>query len=79
MANYAKMARDSAERRKDLERELEKARKTVKECEKELAVLSQIIGALKGVGAAGTKTHTRCFWVDSFSAFMPSEVTNPIE
>jgi len=52
MANYAKMARDAADRRRTLESELEQARKTVKECEKELAVLAQIIGALKGVGPA---------------------------
>lgn len=52
MANYAKMARDAADRRRTLESELDKARKTVKECEKELAVLAQIIGALKGVGPA---------------------------
>src|SRR5690349_13615810 len=52
MANYAKMAREAADRRRALESDLEKARRTVKECEKELAVLSQILGALKGVKPA---------------------------
>ena len=50
MANYAKMAREAAERRRTLESDLVRARKTVKECEKELEVLGQILGALKGVG-----------------------------
>ena len=49
MANYAKMAREAIDRRKTLETELASARRTVKDCEKELAVLAQIIGALKGV------------------------------
>lgn len=59
MANYAKMARDAADRRKTLETELDGARKTVKDCEKELAVLSQIIGALKGVAPAAGRRGPR--------------------
>ena len=53
MANYAKMARDAARRRKSLVKDLARAKKDVRECESELAVLEQILSALKGVDAGG--------------------------
>ncbi len=49
MANYAKIRRDAVARRGVLQDEMERAKRTAAECEKEIAVLDQIIGALKGV------------------------------
>lgn len=49
MANYAKIRRDAVTRRKELQVDLERSRRTAGACEKEIAVLDQIIGALKGV------------------------------
>jgi hypothetical protein len=55
MADYAKMRRDAASRKASLEKELDSARATVKECEKELVVVQQILDALKGaaIGRGG--------------------------
>ncbi len=50
MADYSKMARDAAKRRKVLVAELDRARSTVTSCENEMKVLDQILDALKGAG-----------------------------
>jgi hypothetical protein len=57
MADYAKMRRDASSRKTSLEKELETARATVKDCEKELVVVQQILDALKGasMGKGGGK------------------------
>jgi hypothetical protein len=63
MADYAKMARDTTRRRKTLQRELAAAKRAAGACESELAVLEQIIAALKGVepgaGRRGAKAGRR--------------------
>ena len=63
----------------------ELGRKRIRMAEEEMPGLMSIRAKhaqtkpLKGVGAAGMNTQTRCFWVASLSAFMPSAVTKPIE
>ncbi len=52
MTNYGKMAKDAAARKNELQSELAAAKKTVAGCESELAVLEQILGALKGAAPA---------------------------
>ena len=49
MADYAKIRRDAVLRRKELQSELERSRRTAGACEKEIAVLDRIVSALKGV------------------------------
>ena len=50
MANYAKIRRDAVQRRQVLQDDLAGAKRSVAASEKEIAVLDQIISALKGVG-----------------------------
>ena len=49
MANYAKIRRDAVQRRQVLQDDLASAKRSVAASEKEIAVLDQIISALKGV------------------------------
>ena len=53
MANYAKIRRDAVTRRKELQGDLERARRTVQSCEREIKVLDQIVTALEGVDGRG--------------------------
>ncbi|MCK6482204.1 MAG: hypothetical protein L6R43_19265, partial [Planctomycetes bacterium] len=59
MTNYGKMAKDAADRRGELEGELRAAKKTVASCEAEIAVLDQILAALKGAAPAGAAKRGR--------------------
>ena len=61
--NYAQLRRTAITRQATLEKELREAKSTVSAAEKELASLSQILGALKGVDGAkvtlGGKARTK--------------------
>ena len=52
MTDYPQMAKDAAKRRRQLEGALSQAKSSVAACEAELAVLDQILAALKGAGKA---------------------------
>ena len=51
MTDYPRMAKDAAKRRAELQGDLARAKKSVAACEKEIAVLDQILSALKGSGS----------------------------
>ena len=59
MADYGKIAREAASRRKVLRKELARAEKSVAECGRELEIVDQILGALRGVRGGGAGSAIR--------------------
>ena len=66
MTDYPQMAKDAAKRRRQLEGALSQAKASVASCEAELAVLDQILAALKGAGKAAGVAPKRGRPVGSF-------------